>query len=189
MCVDYRGLNAATIKNRYPLPHIDEMLDVVGNAKWFSTLDFVSGYYQIDIAQEDIPKTAFRTKYGLYEFLVMPFGLCNAPATFMATMNSVLGDFIHNFCVVYMDDILIFSNTAEEHLVHLDKIFTRLQEHNFTLNPAKCLLGQQTVEFVGWEISNLGIHAAPSKVQAIRDWPTPTCVSDLRRFMGMLNWL
>ena len=127
MCLDYRLLNKITVKNSYPLPRIDDLLDQLGNACYFSKIDLCSGYHQIRIAEQDIPKTANNTRYGHYEFLVLPFGLCNAPATFMAAMNSIFAPYLDKFVIIYLDDILIYSRNAEEHLAHLRTVLDLLQ--------------------------------------------------------------
>src|SRR5436190_6430726 len=134
MCIDYRALNARTIRNTYALPRIQECIDKLGNATRLSSLDLVSGYWQTRVAEKDVQKTAFNTRYGKYEFLVMPFGLTNAPATFQTLMNQILRPYIDKFVLVYLDDILIYSNSDEEHLEHLRLVFEALQMHNFTLN-------------------------------------------------------
>src|SRR5436190_11408511 len=129
MCIDYRALNARTIRNTYPLPRIQECIDKLGNAKELSSLDLLSGYWQLRVAEKDVQKTAFNTRYGKYEFLVMPFGLTNAPATFQTLMNQILRPYIDKFVLVYLDDILIYSNSDEEHLEHLRLVFEALREY------------------------------------------------------------
>ena len=131
MCVDYRALNKITVKNRYPLPKIEELLDRLRGAKYFTKIDLHSGYHQIRVRDEDIPKTAFVTRYGAFEFLVMPFGLCNAPATFQRIMNTILRDGLDRFVLVFLDDILIFSRTQEEHALHIRSVLERLRSEHF----------------------------------------------------------
>ena len=188
MCVDYRALNSATIKNSYPLPRIDELLDRLHGASVFSKIDLRSGYHQIRIHTEDIPKTAFRTRYGLYEFTVLPFGLCNAPATFQRLMNDVFRPHLDDFVLVYLDDVLIYSKTPEEHLRHLRQVFDLLRLHRLHGKLSKCEFGVHTITFLGHVLSADGIHPDPSKVSAIKDWPTPGSVADLRSFLGLSNY-
>ena len=139
MVLDYRPLNKITISDRYPLPRIDDLLDRLKGAKVFSSLDLLSGYHQVRLRKEDVPKTAFRTPFGLYEFLVLPFGLTNAPATFQRLMNEVFHDFIREgFVVVYLDDVLIYSKTEEEHLGQLERVFTHLRKHQLLAKLVKC---------------------------------------------------
>jgi len=157
LCVDYRALNKITIKNRYPLPRIDELMDRLAGSKYFSKLDLYSGYHQIRIKEDDIPKTAFRTRYGHYEFLVLPFGLTNAPATFMTLMNNIFHDYLDKFVIIYLDDILVFSNTKEEHLEHLRIVLTKLREHKLFAKLKKCELIKEHVEYLGHFISGNGI--------------------------------
>src|SRR5438045_7902481 len=149
MCIDYRALNKATVRNAYPLPRIEDCLTQLGKAKHLTTLDLTSGYWQVCIVDKDILKTAFNTRYGKYEFLVMPFGLTNAPATFQTLMNQILRPFIDKFMLVYLDDILIYSNSDEEHLEHLRLVFEALRMHKLYAKPSKCTFNQQPVEFCG----------------------------------------
>ena len=188
MCVDYRRLNQITIKNKFPLPRIDELLDRLQGARFFSKLDLTSGYHQIRIAEKDIEKTAFRTRYGLFEYMVLPFGLTNAPATFMTLMNSVLAPFIDNFVLVYLDDILVFSKTEEEHLEHLRKVLTALRENRLFAKLKKCEFFVTEVDFLGHRVFQDGIGTEPGKVDAVRKWPTPTNVSQLRSFLGLATY-
>jgi len=140
LCIDYCTLNKIIIKNRYPLPRIDELMDRLAGAKYFSKIDLYSGYHQIRIKEDDIPKTAFRTCYGHYEFLVLPFGLTNAPATFMTLMNNIFHDYLDKFVIVYLDDILIYSKTKEEHLQHVRTILETLRKHKLYAKDTKCEL-------------------------------------------------
>ena len=187
-CIDYRALNKQTIGNAYPIPLIDTLLDQLGEAKVFSKIDLRSGYYQVRVAQEDVHKTAFNTRYGHYEFTVMPFGLKNAPATFVQMMNDIFKDFLDIFVVVYLDDILIFSKDEKQHAEHLRMVLQRLQEHKLYAKRSKCSFFQRTLEFLGFTITPEGIVAEKTKVQAISDWPAPKNVSDLRSFLGMANY-
>jgi hypothetical protein len=184
LCVDYRALNKITIKNRYPLPRIDELMDRLQGASVFSKLDLQSGYWQIRIKEEDIPKTAFRTRYGHYEWRVLPFGLTNAPATFQALMNRVLHPFLDQFVVVYLDDILVFSRAPEEHLNHLEQVLTALEKHELYVGMDKCGFGLAEVDFLGHVVSGAGIRPDPAKVQAVQEWPVPSSVKNGRTCLG-----
>ena len=188
MCVDYRRLNEITTKNRTPLPRIDELLDSLHGATVFSSLDLYKGYHQCRVKEADIHKTAFRTHYGLYEFCVLPFGLTNAPACFQTMMNQVLGDYLGKFCVVYLDDILIYSKTDEEHLQHLRLIFGALQRHQLHVRLDKCFFGRRSVDYLGFVVQGGKISMDSKKVQAVQQWPTPTCVRDVRGFLGLAGF-
>ena len=189
-CVDFRALNKLTIKNRYPLPRIDELLDRLQGAKYFSKLDLQSGYHQIRIAEDDgsIQRTAFRTRYGHYEWLVLPFGLTNAPATFQQLMNDILRPYLDQFVIVYLDDICIYSKTKEEHLEHLDKVLTILEQHRLFVGLDKCSFGVQEMEFLGHVVGTEGVKVDPKKVQAVKDWPTPKDVKEVRSFLGLTGY-
>jgi hypothetical protein len=167
MCIDYRGLNAITIKNRYPLPRIDELLDQLQGATIFSSLDLWSGYHQVRVHPADIHKTAFRTRYGHYEFTVLPFGLTNAPATFMHVMNDVLRPFLDKFVVVYLDDILIYSKTPEEHLNHIEQVLTTLQRHQLHIKMKKCTWGRKSTTFLGYQVEAGTVRTDPAKIKAV----------------------
>jgi hypothetical protein len=188
MCVDYRDLNRITTKNRYPLPRIDELFDRLKGAKYFSKIDLRSGYHQVRIQEEDISKTAFRTRYGHYEFLVLPFGLTNAPATFMHLMHSLFGTHLDHFLVVFLDDILIFSRTVEEHREHVRKVLQLLRENKLYANESKCEFFKQFISFLGHVVSAAGISMEEDKVKAIKEWPTPTGVAAVRSFLGLAGY-
>ena len=188
MCVDYRPLNAVTIKNKYPLPRIDILFDQLVGAKVFSKIDLRSGYHQIKIRSEDIPKTAFSTRYGLYEYLVMSFGLTNAPAHFMYLMNSVFMPELDKFVVVFIDDILIYSKTKEEHAEHLRIVLQRLRDHQLYAKFSKCEFWLNKVPFLGHVISEEGIAVDPGKVQEVLEWKAPKCVKDIRSFLGLAGY-
>jgi hypothetical protein len=188
LCVDYRPLNAVTIKNKYPLPRIDILFDQLAGAKVFSKIDLRSGYHQIKIRPSDIPKTAFSTRYGLYEYLVMSFGLTNAPAYFMYLMNSVFMQEFDKFVVVFIDDILIYSKTLEDHVKHLHVILQRLRDHHLYAKFSKCEFLLDTVKFLGHTISGDGISVDPSKVQEVMDWKPPVTVPQIRRFLGLAGY-
>lgn len=188
MCVDYRPLNAITIKNKYPLPRIDVLFDQLAGAEVFSKIDLRSGYHQIKIRPCDVPKTAFSTRYGLYEYLVMSFGLTNAPAYFMYLMNSVFMEELDKFVVVFIDDILIYSKTEEEHAQHLWIVLQRLQDHQLYVKYSKCEFWLSSVKFLGHTISAEGIAVDPSKVQEVLDWKSPTSVHEIRSFLGLAGY-
>ena len=188
LCVNYRALNKMTIKNRYPLPRIEDLLDRLVGAKYFSKLDLYSGYHQIRIKKEDIHKTTFLTRYGHYEFLVLLFGLTNAPATFMTLMNDIFHEYLDEFVVVYLDDILIYSKTKEDHLKHLRKVLSKLREHRLYAKLKKCELFKNKVEYLGHYISGEGIAVDERKVEVIKKWPNPTNLTELRSFLGLASY-
>lgn len=188
MCIDYRALNKVTIRNQYPLPRIDDMFDSLHKAKYFTSLDLASGYHQIRIPEEDREKTAFRTPFGLFEYKVLSFGLTNAPATFQAAMNEMLNPFLQKFVLVYIDDILIYSQTWEEHLMHIKKVLQKLRENQFYCRQWKCHFGQKSIEYLGHIIEDGCIKVDPKKTEAVQKWPKPTNVSDVRSFLGFCNY-
>ena len=188
MCIDYRGLNKVTIKNKYPLPRIDELLDRLNGAKYFSKIDLRSGYHQVRIAEEDVPKTAFRTRYGHFEYLVMPFGLTNAPATFMHLMQRIFQGYLDDFVIVFLDDILIFSRTMEEHEVHVRKVLDVLRQNKLYAKASKCEFAKAKISFLGHMISRDGISMEEDKLKAIVEWPTPKDVHDIRSFLGLAGY-
>jgi hypothetical protein len=167
MVQDYRFLNKITIKNRYPLPRIDNLLDKIGGATHFSSIDLRSGYHQIRITDEDVSKTAFRTPFGHYQFKVLSFGLTNAPATFQRVMNDVFGQSVGDFVVVYLDDILIYSKSAEEHEAYLRKVLETLRRHKFYANKKKCEFWKSEIPFLGHIVGKDGIKVDPVKVAAV----------------------
>ena len=188
LCIDYRKLNQVTVKNKYPLPRIDDLFDQLQGAMVFSKIDLRSGYHQLKIAEQDIPKTAFRTRYGHYEFLVMPFGLTNAPAAFMALMNRVFQPYLDQFVIVFIDDILVYSRDKEEHANHLRTVLQTLRGKQLYAKLSKCEFWLDQVVFLGHVISNGGIEVDPRKVEAVVQWAVPTNVSELRSFLGMAGY-
>lgn len=186
--VDYRALNRITKRNNTPLPRPDEMFDRLAGACYFSKLDLKTGFHQIRVRPEDIEKTAFNTKYGQFEYLVLPMGLCNAPATFQTLMNQVFHDCIDVFMVVYMDDLLIFSKTRAEHMQHLETVLSRLEAQELYVAPRKCSFLQPETEFLGMIVSRDGIRVNPEKVKVIQDWPKPQSLTELRSFIGLLQF-
>ena len=169
MCVDYRALNKATIRNRYPLPRIDELLDRLGDARFFTKIDLRSGYHQIRVHPDDVPKTAFRTRYGHFEFLVLPFGLTNAPATFMHLMHSIFREHVDAFVIIFLDDILVYSRTLEEHKTHVRKTLEILKKHKLYAKMTKCSFFQQEVDYLGHIVGINGVKPDPAKIKAIKE--------------------
>jgi hypothetical protein len=188
MCVDYRGLNRITKKNRHPLPRIDELIDRFRGARYFTKLDLLSGYHQQRIAEEDTHKTAFRCRYGHFEFNVVPFGLTNAPASFSNMMLRVLDPVLDKCVVVYLDDILIYSRTKTEHLQHLRSVLTLLRKNGLYAKLSKCSFMQEETEFLGHVISKHGIHTSGGLVRAIREWPRPRKQKDVQQFVGLAQF-
>jgi hypothetical protein len=188
MCVDYRPLNEVTIKNKYPLPQIDILFDQPTGARVFSKIDLRSGYHQIRIRPEDIPETAFTTRYGLFEYLVMSFGLTNAPAHFTYLMNSIFMPELDKFVVIFIDDILIYSKNEEEHAKHLRIVLTRLREHHLYAKFSKCAFWLKEIQFLGHVLSAKGIVVDPNKVKDILEWKLPTTVHQVRSFLGLAGY-
>jgi hypothetical protein len=186
--VDYRPLNEVTIKNKYPLPRIDILFDQLIGARVFSKVDVRSDYHQIRIQPEDIPMTAFTMRYGLFEYLVMSFGLTNAPAHFTYLMNSVFIPELDKFVVVFIDDILIYSKNEEEHARHLRIMLTRLRGHQLYAKFSKCAFWLEEIQFLGHVLSANGIAVNPSKVKDILEWKPPTTIHQVRSFLGLAGY-
>ena len=187
-CVDYRGLNRLTIKNQTALPRIDDLLDIFHGARVFSTIDLFSGYWQVPMDPEDVQKTAFTTKFGNYEFLVMPFGLKNAPATFQTLMNTLFHDFINRFMVVYLDDINIYSKTVEEHLLHLTMVLEKLKQAKLKINPDKSVFLKEEIKYLGFVISAEGLKGDPEHERKAMEVKRPQTVKQVRSFLGWCSF-
>ena len=187
-CVDYRKVNSVTHKDAYPLPRVDDTLDTLSGANWFSTIDLKSGYWQVEMAPEDREKTAFCTREGLFEFNVMPFGLCNAPATFQRLMDCVLAGLQWSSCLVYIDDVIIIGRSFDEHLHHLQQVLDRLKLAGLKIQPTKCHFLQREVNFLGHIVSPNGVLPDPSKTSKIKDWPIPQSVQEVQQFLGLANY-
>ena len=187
-CVDYRRLNAATKKDVYPLPRIDDILDTLGDSNYFSSLDLASGYWQVELDAESRQKSAFTTYRGLFEFVRMPFGLCNAPATFQRLMQTVLAGLEWRTCFVYLDDILVVSRSFDEHLQHPSEVFGRLRQAGLRLKPRKCGLLRDEVPFLGHIISTKGVRPDPAKIDKVQSYPVPTDATQIRQFLGLASF-
>ncbi|GJR19685.1 putative reverse transcriptase domain-containing protein [Tanacetum coccineum] len=188
MCIDYRELNKLTVKNRYPLPRIDDLFDQLQGSSIYSKIDLRSGYHQLRVREEDIPKTAFRTRYGHYEFQVMSFGLTNAPAVFMDLMNRVCKPYLDKFVIVFIDDILIYSKSKKEHEEHLRQILKLLKKEELYAKFSKCEFWISRVQFLGHVIDCRGIHIDPAKIESIKDWASPKTPTEIRQFLGLAGY-
>ena len=187
-CIDYRWLNKKTIRNRYPLPLPEELYDRLGSSTVFSKIDLRSGYWQMPVRTEDVPKTAFKTRWGLYECLVLPFGVTNAPAQFMNLMNDVLRDYLDKFVIVFLDDILIYSKTINDHLEHLRLVLDKLRKYKLFAKASKCLIAQDKIEFLGQMITEKGMCPVDEKLRAVKEWDEPQHVKGVRSFLGFANY-
>ncbi|GBG86083.1 hypothetical protein CBR_g40986 [Chara braunii] len=188
LCIDYRKLNAQTIKNAGPLPRIDDLLERLGGATYFSKLDLKLGFHQIEIQPQDRYKTAFKTRYRHFAWVVMPFGLTNAPATFQAATTTQFHDLLDRSVLIYLDDILVYSRTLDEHIIHLRTVLHRLRLAKYKANLDKCEFAKQELEYLGHYVTPKGIRPLADKIQAIVDWPEPRCTTDVRSFMGLAGY-
>ncbi|GJV34172.1 putative nucleotidyltransferase, ribonuclease H [Tanacetum coccineum] len=188
MCIDYRELNKLTVKNHYPLPRIDDLFDQLQGSSIYSKIDLRSGYHQLRVREEDIPKTAFRTRYGHYEFQVMPFGLTNVPAVFMDLMNRMCKPYLDKFVIVFIDDILIYSRNEKEYEEYLKTILEMLKKEELYAKFSMCEFWINTVNFLGHVIDSSGIHVDPAKIEAVKNWASPTTPSEIRQFLGLAGY-
>ena len=188
-CVDFRKLNSKTVKDAYAIPRIEDSLHLLAGSKYFSKLDLRCGYWQVEIDEEDKAKTAFQVgSLGFFEFHCMPFGLCNAPATFQRLMERCMGDMNLRECLIYLDDVIIFSSSFEEHIERLEAVFSRLQEHNLKLKASKCEFLKSRVAYLGHIVSESGIETDQTKIEAIKIWPVPKSIKDVRSFLGFTGY-
>jgi hypothetical protein len=188
LCLDYRRLNDVTRKDAYPLPRIDDSLDALGGAKFFSTLDLASGYWQVEMNEDARDKSAFSTPSGLYAWNVLPFGLCNAPSTFERLMERVLAGLRWEILLVYLDDVIVFGNTIAESVNRLERVLLKLREAGLKLKPSKCNLFQKRVNYLGHVVAEEGIHTDPAKIEAVQNWPTPGTTRQGRSLLGLASY-
>ena len=187
-CVDYRKLNAITKKDVYPLPRIDNILDALKGSKLFSLVDMASGYWQIELEEEDMEKTAFTTIFGLYHWKVVPFGLCSAPATYQRMVDRLLAGLLWRVCLAYLDDVIIYSKSFEDHLSRLREVFSAIDEANLRMQPEKCEFGKDRLKFLGHIVTPEGTQPDPDKIKSIMEFPTPRCQRDIRSFHGLCSY-
>lgn len=187
-CVDFRRLNHVTVKDSYPLPNIEDTFNAMSGARYFCALDLASGYWQIPMADADKPKTAFITRRGLFQFKVMPFGLCNAPATFERLMEAILRGLLWERCMVYIDDIIVYGRSFDQTLANLETVLQRVKASHLKLKPSKCELFKAELLYLGFLINGSGVRPDPAKVQAVREWPVPCNISDVRSYLGFANY-
>jgi len=187
-CIDYRRLNDVTAKDAFPIPDVKNALDSLKGAKYFATIDLLSGYWQLGLTERAKERSAFCTRRGLFQFTRMPFGLTNAPSTFCRLMHIILQDLLYKQCICYPDDIIIFASTPEQLIEHLDTVFLRLREQGLKAKPSKCVLFKSPIEFLGHLVSAEGIEPQPDKIEAIQNWPVPHCLRDVRAFYGLASY-
>jgi hypothetical protein len=187
-CIDYRKLNSITIRDEHPLPRIDDMLDTFNGSQWFSSMDLASGYWQIEMDEKDAQKTAFITGEGLYEWVVMPFGLCNAPSTFQRMMHEVLGELIYTKAPVYIDDVNTHSKTFEQHMQDLEEVFLRIKEAGLKLRADKCKFCFNEIEFLGYVVGRDGIKTDEKKIEKVKNYPKPVNITELKGFLGLASY-
>ena len=187
-CTYYRSLNAVTIKDQFLIPTVEDMLDELHGAAYFTKLDLRAGYHQVRVQPSDIHKTAFRTHNGHYEYLVMPFGLSNAPSTFQTIMNAIFRPHLQKFILVFFDDILIYSSTWEMHLHHVTQTLEILKQQQFFLKASKCAFGKQELEYLGHIVSHQGVKVDSKKIEAMVAWPRPANIFELRGFLGLTGY-
>ena len=188
-CVDYRLVNAATVKDAYPLPRIDDSLSALSGAKWFSTLDLSSGYCQVPMDPASSDKAAFVTTSGLYEWTVMPFGLTSSPSTFERLMELILAGLRFEICLIYLDEIIVYGKTFEEELKRLEEVFVRFRSSGLKLKPSKCVLFQKRVTYLGHIVSEIGITTDPAKIERVCEWPVPKNATEIKSFFGTCQLL
>jgi hypothetical protein len=187
-CVDYKALNSATIKDKFPIPVVEDLINELRDAEFLTKLDLRSGYHQVRMHEADVDKTAFRTHQGLFEFLIIPFGLTNAPATFQALMNNILRPFLRRSMLVFFGNILIYSPSWSEHLHHVNLVFAKLQEHQLAVKKSKCSFGAHEVAYLGHVVSMVGVAMDDQKVRTVFDWPMLGLVRAVHVFLGLVSY-
>jgi len=187
-CIDYRRLNDVTKKDTFPVPDVKDALDSLRGAKYFATIDLLSGYWQLGLTDRAKERSAFCTRRGLFQFTRMPFGLSNAPSSFCRLMHFILKDLLYVQCLCYLDDIVVFADSPEQLLARLDAVFSRLRQYGLKAKPSKCVFFKSLIQFLGHLVSANGIEPQPAKLDAIRDWPTPHCLPDVRAFFGLASY-